>query len=167
MQVKSFPDCLQDFFKPHASLLVGFSGGVDSVALLHALHELREAMHFKLAACHVDHGFREESASDSTFARNFCETLEVDYYDMKMQPVPAGENLEAFARRERYKFFEKLRLEHGFDWVLTAHHKDDVLETFFIRFLANKELKNIEHKDTSRGVYRPLLGVMKHELEGM
>jgi tRNA(Ile)-lysidine synthetase-like protein len=146
-------------------IVAAVSGGVDSMALLSLLLELRGKLGFSVSVAHVDHALREASAGDAEFVRSFCEERSIACSVRKLDRVPTGENVEDWCRRQRYKFFAELVEEKQAFAVCTAHHANDVLETFLMRLLANKELRGIGAFDVSRRLVRPLLGVRRSELE--
>ena len=163
---------VEDFFTstlasaPSDSLLiVAASGGVDSMVLLSLMLSLRERFGFKVGAAHVDHGLRETSAHDADFVSEFCRSRGLPFFLKRLSPVPNGENVESWCRRERYGFFSVVvRTQKAFA-VCTAHHADDVLETFLMRLLANKEPRGILGVDERRTLLRPLLQVRRSEIE--
>ena len=124
---------------PEDGVLLAFSGGADSVFLLHVLLAMRERICFRLSALHVEHGIRgDESLRDSDFCRRFltgygisCKVVHVN--------VPATcerthESIETAARRLRYETFEsELSDGNGVTFVATAHNRDDAAETLLFR----------------------------------
>ncbi|MBS7345579.1 MAG: tRNA lysidine(34) synthetase TilS, partial [Caryophanon sp.] len=152
-------------------ILVAFSGGIDSVALLCLLLEVRESFGLRLGAAHLNHGFRENADADEAFCRSFCEEKEVPFFSRKM-------DVEAYAKAEkvsfemagrtlRYAFFEKVMDEQGFSKCATAHHLDDQVETVLLNLVRGTGLKGLTGISPVRGRYiRPLLFYKKSELLG-
>ncbi len=143
-------------------LLVGVSGGVDSVALLHALVKMGR----KPVVLHFDHGWRAESGDDARFVCELAEKLELKYIGGKMRPTKT--HREAEARAARYAFFAKTAKRLGiFDLVL-AHHADDQVETFLMQLLRGSGAAGRGMDPTSRReglmLHRPWLGVWKREI---
>ena len=128
-----------------AKMIVGLSGGADSVCLLHVLQSL-DALPLHLTAVHVNHGLRgEEAARDERFCRQFCETLGVEFCSVHVG-VPAesaktGEGHEACGRRLRYAAFRKAAGENGY--ILTAHTADDNAETVLLHLLRGTGLSGL------------------------
>ncbi|CEG29566.1 tRNA lysidine(34) synthetase TilS [Bacillus sp. B-jedd] len=120
------------------SILVGVSGGPDSMALLHYLQENRERWQIRIAAAHVDHMFRgEQSLQDALYVKEYCERLVIPFYMARIN-VPeiirkTEKNSQAASREARYGFFEKLMGQQGFAYLALAHHADDQLETILMR----------------------------------
>jgi len=156
------------------SVAVGVSGGADSVALLHILHQYRGEFGIdRIAAAHVNHGLRgAESDGDEDFARGEAEKLGVEFFRVRInadnaRQIGGGESgLEAWARRERYGFFSKIRSEHGIDFVATAHTADDQAETVLMRLTRGAGLRGLRGILPVRGdgVIRPMLGVERRRL---
>jgi tRNA(Ile)-lysidine synthetase-like protein len=146
-------------------IFAAVSGGVDSMALLKLLLELRTKLDFSLSVAHVDHGLRASSAGDADFVRGYCEKQSIACFVRRLGAVPDGENVEDWCRRERYLFFSELLAQENAFAVCTAHHANDVLETFVMRMLANKEARGIQAADLKRRVIRPLLGARRADLE--
>ena len=150
-------------------ILVAFSGGIDSVALLNLLLEVRESFGLRLGAAHLNHGYRENADADEAFCRSFCEEKEVPFFSRKM-------DVEAYAKAEkvsfemagrtlRYAFFEEVMKEKGFSKCATAHHLDDQVETVFLNLMRGTGLKGLTGISPLRGRYvRPLLSYKKSEL---
>ena len=123
---------------PESPVLVGLSGGADSVTLLHLLCRQREEHYFPLYAAHVNHGIRtdeygNEADRDETFCIRLCERLKVKLFAFHANiPLSAKEtknSLETEARNLRYRFFSECMTEHGIKILATAHNSDDNLET--------------------------------------
>ena len=91
-------------------LVVGFSGGADSVALLDVLGRVRDRLDLHLVAAHLDHALRQESAADVDFCRHFCAEREIPLVDRRIDVAAAarasGRGVEAEGRAQRYAFFE-------------------------------------------------------------
>lgn len=89
----------------------------------------------RLSVVHVDHNLRPGSAGDAAFVAELCRYLQVALHAHALDPAlrAPGESVEMWARRERYACFEASALASGSDWILTAHHRDDLVETVFQR----------------------------------
>lgn len=117
---------------PAAPLVVAYSGGPDSAALLHALASLTPRP--ALRALHVDHGLHAESGAWASHCRRFCESLEVPLEVVRVTvDLSRGEGLESAARRARHAAFAA-SLRPGERMVL-AHHRDDQIETVLLKLL--------------------------------
>ena len=154
------------------SLLLAFSGGPDSLALLHLMLEYKKTASspFSLSLAHVDHGWRQESQAEARQIASMAESLGLPLHLMTLDPALLKGNLESQCREERYKFFSSLCQTYGCRAVLLAHHADDQAETVFKRILEGASLSCLSCMAPESEVYgvhawRPLLGVRKAELE--
>ena len=124
------PSCLSYFNRP---IVVGFSGGRDSVALLHLLHRKGYELH----AVHVHHGIRgEEADGDADFCRELCAQLDISYEEHRIDApalaAESGQSLETAARLARRAILKDAATRHGAAIAL-AHHADDQAETVLFR----------------------------------
>ncbi len=117
-----------------AEFCVAYSGGLDSTVLLHAMAELTRGREIQLRAIHVDHGLQPESATWADACRTGASAAGIPIEVLALGLVPpAGASIEAAAREARYRALAG-QLRPG-EWLLTAHHRDDQLETVFIQLL--------------------------------
>lgn len=120
--------------RPGDRIVVGVSGGGDSMALLHVLAGLRSSLKCAIHAHGVDHGFRSEAVSELDLAEQLSTRLEVPFTRSSLQ-LSGGGNLQARAREGRYTELEATARRVGARWVATAHHHEDRAETLLIRLL--------------------------------
>lgn len=159
--------------------ILAISGGVDSMVLLDAFILLLENGDAKLPSSlivgHVDHGWRESSAQESAQLAQYVEEKSKSYPALRIvchclrNPCSQGQNIEAFARHERYQFFGTLAKKYGACNVFLAHHQGDRRETIFKNLLEGKELALIHGLRTINLVsdlqlLRPWLGLEKQDL---
>jgi tRNA(Ile)-lysidine synthetase-like protein len=144
-------------------LLVGVSGGVDSVALLHALVKVGR----KPVVLHFDHGWRAESGEDAQFVRELAGKLGLKYAEGKMRATGKGHR-EAEAREARYAFFARTAKRLGIADLVLAHHADDQVETFLMQLLRGSGAAGRGMDPLSRRegliLHRPWLGIWKTEI---
>lgn len=138
------------------------SGGVDSVVLLDLLYKQMEEPQKELAIAHFDHGIRDNSAEDRRFVEDLAEKygLRFFYADGRLGPDAS----EALAREKRYEFLNKAKAELGADAIITAHHKDDLLETLIINVLRGTGRKGLSSLSDRPGLIRPLLDFSKDQI---
>ena len=139
--------------------VVAVSGGVDSMVLLHLLHGLAG---LKLTVAHFDHGIRPDSHKDRRLVQQVSARYGLPF-------VYAEGNLgtqasEAAARTARYEFLHKVRQASGARAIITAHHKDDALETAVINLVRGTGRKGLTSLRTTSTLERPLLAYSKQEL---
>lgn len=166
-------DCLLKFLKEHRKtdrpLLLAFSGGPDSLSLLHLLLEYRKRAPLPFALAHVDHAWREESSTESDAIAAMAQTWQVPLHLKKLDPKQMVGNLEAACREERLRFFSELCREHGYEAVLMGHHADDVAETVLKRLFEGVTLPYLsalspEVSINGMKVWRPLLTLSKKDI---
>lgn len=144
------------------SVLLGFSGGIDSSVLFDVLLSLRHKYGFTLYAAHVNHMIRgAESDSDETFVRTACANAGIELFceriDVPRLAKETSRSTELAARDARYAFFEKCASEHGIDRIVTAHNADDNTETVLFNLIRGTSLKGLCGIPYARGnVIRPL-----------
>ena len=154
----------KEFFSKNDGILVGVSGGLDSLVLLHLLHFDPFFNDLKLVVGHFDHGMRQESDRDALWVRGLATSWGISCETRRTGKILSSEN---DARKARYKFFEETRTSWALKWVLTAHHADDQAETVLFRILRGTGLFGLGGipEVRSPGIIRPLLPFCRYELE--
>lgn len=156
-------------FPRNAKIIVGLSGGMDSVALLHLLCAMKGDFQWELTAVHIHHGLRGEAADgDAAFAVAFCENLGVPcvvrQFDVKAEAKRRKLGEEETGRILRYEVFRELAGEEGF--IAVAHHQKDQAETLLMRLCRGTGLKGLVGMAPVRGnLCRPLLFCSRAEIE--
>lgn len=161
MNSPSLVSALKENIPSRSHVIVGVSGGIDSMSLVHGLSSIRNEKSLSITGVHVDHGFREESHSDAKFTLEYLASIGVDSVLVKLDKLPPNKNLEEFGREGRYSAFEKIRVDRKADWCLTAHHQGDLAETCLMQILFSRRVFGIQDKDEKRKILRPLLKVEK------
>ncbi len=151
-----------DLEKSDLVYLVAFSGGFDSMCLLHALKKICKN---KIVAIHLNHKWRgKESDREELNCQSFCKNLGVDFYSEELdENIP---HTETAARDARYKFFEKCSKKFNSKIVFTAHNKNDNAETLIYRICMGTGVSGLQGISAHRDIYyRPLLSVSRDEIE--
>lgn len=172
MQKKVFSYLEQwNMVAPGMRVLVGFSGGADSIALLWLLKEYTELHGSEVRALHVNHGIRgEEAARDEAFCEAFCREKEIRLRIVQAD-VPALAKKESISteeagRRVRYEAFSQALAEGWADIVALAHHQNDQAETMLFHLMRGTGLRGLRGMEPVRDSYiRPLLCVTREEIE--
>ena len=165
-RLKSYIESLQ-LFGPTDTLLVGVSGGKDSVVLLDLLH--RAGYAFSMAHCNFNlRG--EESDQDEELVRALAKKYDKPLYCRSFETLKHAElkgiSVEMAARELRYAWFEETRKKNHFDWIVVAHHMDDQIETFFLNLSRGTGLSGLTGiKPVNGKVVRPLLFATVREIE--
>src|SRR5947208_9538105 len=144
--------------------LVAVSGGADSVALLDLLHTLAPELGLSLIVTHVDHGIRSDSGTVARAVGELAERYELPFEVGELSLGP--EASETVARRARYAWLGEVQRRHGARYLVTAHHRDDQVETILLRLLkgsAPAGLAGIPARGRG-GLVRPLLPFAKARL---
>ncbi|MBA4538414.1 tRNA lysidine(34) synthetase TilS [Bacillus aquiflavi] len=157
-----------------ARILVGVSGGPDSLSLLHYLWERKEKWNLTMRVAHVDHMFRgRESFDDLIFVKEYCNNLHIPIETAQLN-VPkyieeTGESPQVAARKCRYLFFKEMMAKHQLDILALGHHGDDQVETILMRLIRGSTGKARAGITVKRSFYkweliRPFLTVNKEEI---
>ena len=162
---------------PAEQLLVAFSGGRDSVALVDAL--LESGFH-ELTLVHLDHALRPESDSEAQWVKSFADQRKLPSVSKRLAvkelALTRGKGLEETARSARYSFFANVAKERGHSKIVLAHHADDQIETLVFRLLRGSGIDGLSamataseyHTDgTPLTLLRPMLGIWRSEIDAM
>lgn len=157
-------------FSAPATVVVGVSGGADSMSLLHVLHTWRGG-DLRVIAVHIHHGLRgAEADRDEALVRSYCADRGIDYVceraDVRAVAQQLGIGEEEAGRRVRYEVFERVRADRNADVIATAHNADDTAETMLMHILRGCGVGGLCGVPTKRGrVVRPLLCCTRAEIE--
>jgi len=163
--------CQEFLITDNATIIVGLSGGPDSVFLLHVMAELRHyhSKNLKIIAAHLNHEWRPEADIDAQLCQTICDTLKIALIIKKMSElglqIKFNGSKEEIGRKARRFFFESLAKEYNADAIALAHHADDQMETFFIRLIRGASLSGLTGMKAKDGLYiRPLISIKKSEI---
>ncbi len=154
--------------RPNDKIVVGVSGGPDSMALLYILNEFKKKMGLKLICAHVNHNVRKESDNEEKYVKSYCEENNIVFESVKIK-FWGDDNFENEARSKRYNFFEELIDSYNAKFLMTAHHADDLIETILMRIVRGSTLKGysgfsrIVDKNNYK-IIRPLITLTKDEI---
>lgn len=157
-------------FPAQATVIVGLSGGPDSVFLLHALHTLQSTLGLRtIIAAHLDHEWRQESAQDALFCQKIAEQYQIPCIIGKLSELKTNKKYdgskEAYGRFMRRYFLTSVQHDHHAQAIALAHHNNDQQETFFIRLLRGTSLTGLTGiKPVQDAFVRPLLALHKQEI---
>lgn len=161
-------DYLNKLLKDGDTILLGCSGGPDSMCLLHILCDIRKKKDINIIVAHVDHNVRKESHDELVFVKNYCKDNNLLFECMTIEKY-SDDNFENEARIIRYDFFEKLIAKYNVKYLFTAHHGDDLIETILMRITRGSTLAGYsgflrEVKKKNYKIIRPLIYVTKDEI---
>ncbi|ULC58511.1 tRNA lysidine(34) synthetase TilS [Flaviramulus sp. BrNp1-15] len=154
-------------FLEKSKLLIAISGGVDSVVLTHLCHDLK----LNISLVHCNFNLRgKESDADEEFVLQLADDLDlevfIESFDTEKYAQDNKRSIQMAARELRYTWFEELAEQLQFDYILTAHHADDNLETFLINFTRGTGLEGLTGIPEVNGKFvRPLLPFSSQDIE--
>lgn len=126
-------------FNKYDKILLGVSGGKDSMSLLYTMHKLSKIIGFEISVVHLNHGMREEAIKDENFVREKCENIGVRFISEKKDVFQYSKKnkvgIEVAGRSLRYEFFYRTLRKLDYNKIATAHHMDDLVETVLYRIL--------------------------------
>jgi len=166
---------IEHFIATHAliernqKIVVGLSGGPDSVFLLYFLASLQSTHNITLIAAHLNHEWRPESSQEQQDCQALAHALHIPFVTTKRSELSASfkhnGSQEEYGRKLRRYFFEKVLNEHNADSIALAHHAQDQEETFFIRLIRGSSLTGLTAIKAKNGHYiRPLLETHKTDI---
>lgn len=160
---------LKKLLKINDVVVVGVSTGPDSMALLYLLMEIRKKVNIKIVCAHVNHNVRKESKQEAIFLEEYCKNNDIIFEGMKIEKY-GDDNFHNEARTIRYEFFESLVKKYQANYLMTAHHGDDLMETILMRLVRGSTLKGYggfyqEVKKENYTIIRPLVYATKSEIE--
>lgn len=153
------------------NIVVGVSGGPDSMALLYVLLEIEPLIKFNIYVAHVNHGVRGEDAkSDQLFVEEIAKNLNLPYYTKNVNMIEYGKekgiSSEEAGRELRYGFFREILDSVGGGKIAVAHNMNDQAETLIMRFLRGTGIDGLKGMDfKTKDIIRPILGIDRGEIE--
>ncbi len=159
--IKSF---ILNYKLENSKIIVGFSGGADSVFLAYILHSLKEELNLEIILAHLNHNWRgEHSKHDEDFSRDFAHKLGLEFYTETLDDTV--QKTETVARDVRYDFFKRVKIKFGANAILLAHNKDDNVETAVYRIIKGTGLEGLKSIPEVRDdIFRPILNFEKSEI---
>lgn len=154
-------------FLKNSKLLLAISGGIDSVVLAHMCHKIG----LNIALAHCNFNLRgKESDADEDFVIQLADDLDlevfVESFDTEDYAKNTKKSIQMAARSLRYNWFEELAKQLNFNYILTAHHADDNLETFLINFTRGTGLDGLTGiPEVNGNIVRPLLPFSRRNIE--
>lgn len=156
-------------------LVLGVSGGPDSITMLNILNDLRNDrnlhMSFDIIVAHVNHLIREEAKEDEKFVEDFCKKINVPFYSKSIDVQRIANNnkigTEEAGRNARYEFFDEILKKTNSNKIAIAHNKNDKVETIIMNMLRGSGiagLKGIEPIKNNKYI-RPLIECERFEIE--
>ena len=159
----------EKILKPGEKIIVGVSGGPDSVALLHGLYALRHDFGVSLHVAHLNHGIRKGALRDQKFVERLCSQLEIPCTTKEFHLNKKRQSLEEAAREKRFRFLSRVAKKHKAKTIALGHTKDDLAETVLMRLLRGTGLSGIRSILPKREIYqeifvRPMLELSRNDI---
>ncbi|RNC83657.1 MAG: tRNA lysidine(34) synthetase TilS [Balneola sp.] len=160
---QSLVNHLSSLKKKNPSFIIGVSGGADSMALLYLLSKVEA----ELFVVHINYGLRgEDSDLDQELVEGMCTEWNIECCSVRLESAHAKvENFQKWARDERYRIFRDIKAYQKADFIATAHHQDDQLETIFQKLLRGSGIGAWDGMQVvEKDIFRPLLRISKEEI---
>lgn len=159
---------LDKYYENDRPVLLGLSGGADSLSLFYLLKEYAQNTSFRFGIAHVDHGWRDESQEEALQLQELAK--EIPFHLKKLDPRLLHGNMEEACRQERLSFFSELCSQFGYQAVILGHQADDQTETILKKVLEGRSLTHLNgmaliSKNQGLTIWRPLLNCSKKEIK--
>jgi tRNA(Ile)-lysidine synthase len=173
MLYQAFKDTIEklSLLEKKDKVILGVSGGPDSLALLYLFHKLRQERKVELVCAHFNHQLRPEADSEEKFVAETCKELDIRFIAERKDVAKffKGDSMEQTARNLRFDFFLKCGRHCKIKKIALAHHKDDLVETVLMRFIRGSGLKGLQgflprSKYRGMSVIRPLIETSKEDI---
>lgn len=152
-------------------VVIGVSGGPDSICLLHLLYSIKKELGFEIVVAHINHQIREVADSETEYVKDFCENLGIECFVKKENIIELAKKqkkgTEEAGRQVRYNFFEEVAQKTNSNKIATAHNSNDRAETVILNILRGSGisgLKGIEPIRDNRYI-RPLIFTKRKKIE--
>lgn len=152
-------------------IVVGVSGGPDSICLLHILNSLKDKYNIQLFVAHVNHLIRENAKIDEEYVKNICEKLDIPIYIEHIDVLNIAKkekiSTEEAGRDARYKFFDKVLQNTNSNKIAIAHNSNDKAETIIMNILRGSGISGLKGIEAQRDdkYIRPLIECSRTEIE--
>ena len=160
-----------NLIEPKDKIVLGVSGGPDSISMLNILNEIKEEFNFEIYVAHVNHMIREEAEDDEKYVQRYCEKNNIQFFvkriDVQQIANTEKRGTEETGRKVRYEFFEEVMQKVGANKIAIAHNKNDKIETIIMNLLRGSGilgLKGIEPIRDNKYI-RPLIDCERQEIE--
>ena len=152
-------------------VVIGVSGGPDSITLLNVLNKFKEKLNIKIYVAHINHSIRKEADEETEYVREFCKKIDVEFFFKKIDVEQEAKKLkigtEEAGRNIRYAFFEEVAKKVGANKIATAHNSNDNAETVLMNIIRGTSisgLKGIEKMRDNKFI-RPLIETTRATIE--
>lgn len=159
---------LKELLNINDTVVIGVSGGPDSMCLLSLLGELKNILNLRIVVCHVNHNVREQSLLEEEYVKQYCLDNKYIFEYLKLGKLKG--NFEAEARKKRYEFFDTIVKKYNAKYLMTAHHGDDLVESVLMKIIRGSNLSGYKgfsmiKEYNGYKIVRPLLYYTKEDIE--
>ena len=160
-----------NLIKANDKIVLGVSGGPDSLFMLNILNNLKEKLQIELVVAHINHMIREEADQEEEFVRQFCEKINIPFYSKRIEVEKYANNnklgLEEAGRKIRYEFFEEICNTTGANKIAVAHNKNDKVETMIMHMLRGSGISGLQgiQAQTNNKIIRPIIEIERKDIE--
>lgn len=152
------------------NIVVGVSGGPDSMTLLNVLCSLKETLQIHLFVAHINHQIRKEAKQDEEYVKDFCAAHQIPFFVLEKDVMQLAKEqkigTEEAGRKVRYDFFEEICKKVNASKIATAHTANDQAETILMNLMRGSGTNGLKGMEVKRGKYiRPLLEITRQEIE--
>ena len=155
-------------------LVLGVSGGPDSISMLNVLREIDEDetidLKFQIVVSHINHNIRKEAKEDEEFVKKYCDENNIKFFSKSIDVEKIANNskigIEEAGRKVRYEFFDEVLNKTNSNKIAIAHNKNDKVETMIMNVLRGSGLLGLKGIEPKRGKYiRPLIEIEREKIE--
>lgn len=143
-----------DLISPQDKIVIGVSGGPDSMCLLNILNSLKEKLKIEIIVAHVNHLIRKEADEETEYVENYCKNQKIPCYVKKVEVEKLAKEqklgTEEMGRKIRYEFFEEIAQKENANKIATAHNANDNSETILMNFLRGTSLSGLKGIEIKR-----------------
>ena len=157
-----------DRVRPSQQIIIAVSGGKDSMTLLYSMCRIADRLNVKINVVHVNHHLRHNSNNDQILVDKFCTQLKINFILDHLDPATKlkGESPESWARNHRYAVLERIRKEIDADWIFTAHHGNDQIETILFHLSQGTGISGLRGIHDNQGhILRPMLCFSRSDID--
>lgn len=152
-------------------VVIGVSGGPDSICLLHLLYSIKKELGFEIVVAHINHQIREVADSETEYVKDFCKNLEIECFVKKENILELAKEqkkgTEEVGRQVRYDFFEDVAQKTNSNKIATAHNSNDRAETVILNILRGSGISGLKGIEAMRDnkYIRPLIFTKREKIE--
>ena len=145
--------------------LLAVSGGIDSMVMLDFFVKNQSNIDCKISVCHINHNYHSKSLKMSKIVSDYCNKNNIKHFNVILKKQVLNNNIESQLRKKRYNELEKVRKKISANYIVTAHHFDDQIETALMRILNSSSFDSIMGiKILNNIIFRPFIDISKDEI---